>query len=93
MKSVAKIHKSGFVHTDIKLDNIMVTFNHEVVLIDYGQAQQYKSDIGVHRPNKPVTHDYNPYFCSINVLRKQTLSRRDDFIQIVYNLMCLSNEF
>ena len=40
-----------------------------------------------------MNHDYNPHFCSINVLRKQTLSRRDDFIQIVYNLMCLSNEF
>jgi len=89
---VSKLHSTGHVHNDIKLDNIMISEENEVTLIDFGQAQKYTSK-GVHRPNLPVKQYGNPHFCSKNVFEDQTLSRRDDLIQVIYNLMCLTNSY
>ena len=93
VNSVKNLHSTGYIHNDIKLDNIMLTESIEVVLIDYGKAEKFNLADKSHRPNKHVVQYGNPHFCSKNVHLDQTLSRRDDLIQIVYNLMCLFNSY
>ena len=51
MKAIQNIHEAGYVHGDIKLDNIMVDANKRVFLIDYGCAQSFYLEDGSHRPN------------------------------------------
>ena len=50
IESVANIHSTGYLHLDIKLDNIMVSERNEIVLIDYGQARKYLLEDGTHCP-------------------------------------------
>ena len=38
VESAQSIHNAGYVHADIKLDNIMVDQQNKVFLIDYGCA-------------------------------------------------------
>mgnify|MGYP000462558045 CR=1 FL=1 len=91
---VKSIHSSGYVHTDLKLDNIMIDHQNKVFIIDYGNAQKFLLPDGTHRPNGSGPDKFvNVHFGSNNALNKETISRRDDIIQIIYNLMCLSNSF
>ena len=71
----------------------MITTTNEVILIDYGKAEKIYLSDSTHRPNNPVACYGNPHFCSKNLLHDQTLSRRDDLIQVVYNLICLQSSF
>ena len=71
----------------------MLTESIEVVLIDFGKAEKFNLADGCHRPNNLKVQTGNPYFCSKNLHLDQTLSRRDDLIQVVYILMCLHNSF
>ena len=80
VESVQSLHSTGYIHNDIKLDNVMITDDNEVVLIDYGKAEKFGLQGMSHRPNKPVVQYGNPHFCSKNVHHNQTLSRRDDLI-------------
>ena len=94
IEAVESIHNSGFVHTDLKLDNIMFNSQNKVFIIDYGNAQKFQLPDGTHRPNGSGPDKFvNVHFGSKNALNKQTISRRDDIIQIIYNLMCLANSF
>ena len=67
IQCVANIHSTGFLHNDIKLDNIMIDEDNKVFLIDYGNASKFNLPDGTHRPNLPVDQYGNPYFCSKNV--------------------------
>ena len=87
------IHSVGYIHADIKLDNIMINSKNDVILLDYNLAQKYKLPDGAHRPNLENKDFGNPYFASCNIFNNHTLSRRDDLIQIIYNLMVLYNDF
>jgi len=88
------MHNSSYVHTDIKLDNIMIDRQNKVFIVDYGNAQKFLLPDGTHRPNGSGPDKFvNVHFGSKNALKKETLSRRDDIIQIIYNLMCLANSF
>ena len=81
IKAAESIHNLGYVHTDIKLDNLMFNRENKVFIIDYGNAQKYLLPDGTHRPNGSGPDKYvNPHFGSKNALNKQTLSRRDDLI-------------
>ena len=94
IESAESIHSAGYVHADLKLDNVMVDKENKVYLIDYGCAQKYKLPDGSHRLNGSGPNLFtNVHFGSKNALHKQTISRRDDLIQIVYNLICLKNSF
>ena len=87
------IHSTGYIHLDIKLDNIMISESNEVILIDYGQARKYLLENGSHCPNTGEMEDGNIHFASPNAFKDQTLSRRDDLIQVMYNIMLLENRF
>lgn len=68
-------------------------------IIDFGCAKSYiyrKRPLkGQHLPNMkqpvPVHACRNLFFASKNYFNHNTLSRRDDIIQIVYNLIYLTN--
>ena len=80
-------------HLDIKLDNVLISRENEVVLIDFGQARKYLQPDGSHCPETGEAEWGNIHFASLNAFKKQTLSRRDDVIQVIYSLMCLYNQF
>ena len=70
------IHSSGYVHTDLKLDNIMIDRQNKVFIIDYGNAQKFLLPDGTHRPNGSGPDKFvNVHFGSKNALNKETLSR------------------
>jgi hypothetical protein len=61
-------------------------------LIDYGCSHSYIKD-GVHIKNKidPRDKNRNMVFASKHYFNGNTLSRRDDIISIVYNLLYMMN--
>lgn len=61
----------------------------QLFMIDFGQAQKYLDPDGKHRLNEKKVFELNPLLASKNVLEDNTWSRRDDIIQIVYNLVYL----
>ena len=71
----------------------MVSERNEIVLIDFGQARKYLLEDGTHCPDLKEMEYGNSVFASYNAFKDQTLSRRDDLIQVFYNLMVLQNEF
>ena len=94
IETAESIHNSGYVHTDLKLDNIMINRRNKVFIIDYGNAEKFLLPDGTHRPNGSGPEKFvNVHFGSKNALNKDALSRRDDIIQIIYNLICLFNSF
>ena len=91
LQCVENMHSAGYIHGDIKPDNIMLNEQNKVTLIDFGFAEKFLLPDGSHRPNTGSERDLNPHFCSKNHLNKHTSSRRDDIIQVVYTLMCMKN--
>ena len=62
-------------------------------LIDFGSSYRYRNYSGVHikDTNSEVSTDRNLAFVSKNYFNGTTLTRRDDIISIVYNLIYLMN--
>jgi hypothetical protein len=62
-------------------------------LIDFGFSQSFLDEQGVHiaKSNIDCKIDRNIVFASKNYFNGTTLSRRDDIISIVYNLLYLMN--
>ena len=64
----------------------------DIFMIDFGVSRKYIDENGVHLPNEDVLSFIgNIIFASHIAFRCQTLSRRDDIIQIIYNLVYLMN--
>lgn len=84
------IHERGFLHLDIKPDNILVDASGDhVTLIDFGFSQPYMYE-GQHLP--PTSHgptQGNVLFCSTAYLKGQTPSRRSDIESLAYTLIML----
>ena len=89
MSALRWIHEKGFVHRDIKPDNIMLKQDGKTLcLIDYGFAKRYRNVIdGLHIPSSNITSIIGSLsFCSYNIHKQQLPSRRDDLISM---LLCL----
>ena len=41
IKGLRNLHKVGYVHNDIKAENIMLDFDYNVIIIDFGCATKY----------------------------------------------------
>lgn len=50
-ETVSKIHESGYIHGDLKPDNIMLTDNGETRIIDFGFAQKVNQTLKGSTPN------------------------------------------
>ena len=100
-----ELHSIGYVHNDLKLDNICVggtkkgDEQDQLKLIDFGIASQFvKNEGSLKEPTNDDEHanvqtkrfQGNYAFCSPNVLRNKTTSRRDDFLSLVYILIYLT---
>lgn len=64
LKALNHCHKENIVHRDIKPNNIMVTTDGEVKLIDFGLAKQFSKPY-----EKLKTFAGTPYFISPEVIR------------------------
>jgi casein kinase 1 len=88
------VHTLGYVHNDIKLDNILVGFKDPtmVYLIDFGLTCKYLKDDGSHIEKKNMRKfSGNFLFASLNSCRGNNKSRRDDIQSAVYIMMYLLN--
>jgi casein kinase 1 len=137
LKAIQRLHSIGYLHLDIKPDNMLLEPNKEdnansyirsrqelksfeqvehacrqiraiqsnvnaneqkwvtcdLFMIDFGVSRKYYDEATKkHLPNKEV-HSFvgNIIFASHHAFKCQTLSRRDDIIQIVYNMVYLMN--
>lgn len=89
------IHNNGFIHRDIKPDNIMIDFKlneMNIHIIDFGLCKPYLNN-NVHIPIKKVSGliGSNNY-ASVNAHKFVELSRRDDLESVCYILLFLYSE-
>eukprot|EP00347_Sterkiella_histriomuscorum_P003421 403364357 len=90
------LHKLGYVHCDLKPDNILIgtdpAVDHNIYLIDFGLAHYYLTPRGRHiAPPKKASFKGSISYCSLNVLNKQHPSRRDDLESMLYVILFLLN--
>jgi serine/threonine protein kinase len=65
------LHRKGYVHQDIKLENIMLTYKNKIKIIDY----DFLVDINnIYRNYRCGT----PSYCSPEIIRKETPHRKND---------------
>jgi serine/threonine protein kinase len=63
-------------------------------LIDFGLSQTYLGDDKSHLPQVKLDNMVGSlFYCSINVMKFQTYSRRDDLISLIYMLIDLMDDF
>ena len=88
--ALEEIHSKGFLHLDVKPDNILVdTSGKQVTLIDFGFSRTYM-DEGLHLPptgRGPAQG--NAVFCSTAYIKGETPSRRSDIESLAYTLILL----
>ena len=71
------MHEAGYLHCDIKPDNVIGTFEDTDTLIDFGLAHRFQDNKGKHVPNHTISRFKGHgmlfplgfrYFCSKNTL-------------------------
>ena len=83
------LHSLGFVHNDLKLENILIGNKDPsiIYLIDFGLTCKFLEEDGSHTSKKFINKfSGNFMFASLNSYRGNTKSRRDD-IQSALNIM------
>lgn len=87
LSALQSLHSKGYLHRDIKPDNICIGDCSELYLIDFGLARKYRRK-GKHLPcDVEKQFQGNCYWASSNVLRGVTASRRDDLESLLYVLL------
>jgi serine/threonine protein kinase len=90
LSALQSLHSKGYLHRDIKPDNICIANCSELYLIDFGLARKYRRK-GKHLACESETHfQGNCYWTSTNILRGMTASRRDDLESLLYVLLYFS---
>ncbi len=91
------LHSLGYIHNDIKLDNLMVgrgPFKEEIFLIDFGVSTRFLDSQGNHISPEGVDgatyqHRGNAQLASDQVLAGNWPSRRDDLLSAFYLLILM----
>ena len=87
---LASLHSHGYVHCDVKPDNIMLTRERTVVLIDFGLAHKFVDESGTHMPEQKVrTFKGTWMYSSKNSVQRLRQTRRDDLESLLYVVMRL----
>jgi WD40 repeat protein len=60
VSALAATHQAGVYHLDLKPDNILLTPEGRIVLIDFGAAKQESATLGPTRSTRAFTPDYAP---------------------------------
>ena len=77
-----EIHARGVLHRDIKPDNVIITPNDELIIIDYGLSIA----MGVPQPTLEGTRAYcAPSICCLG----RSASVETDYISLVYTMMAM----
>ena len=77
-----EIHARGVLHRDIKPDNVIITPNDELIIIDYGLSIA----VGVPQPTLEGTRAYcAPSICCLG----RSASVETDYISLVYTMMAM----
>ena len=92
VEQLEKLHAAGYVHCDLKPDNVMVRVDGHATLIDFGLSHKYIDKRGQHIPFEKVGNFKGTYhFCSKNTLERIRQTRRDDMESLFYTIMRLCN--
>ena len=94
IKRVQVLHNIGYIHNDIKLENILVSGQDpsKILLIDFGLSQKYLNPDGSHIKKKQLEKfSGNFLFASFNSCRGCNKSRRDDLQSIMLLMVYLLN--
>lgn len=89
------MHNLGFVHNDLKLDNILIgnKDSSKIHLIDFGLSQSFYDPNGKHIEKMNLDKfSGNFMFASLNSCRGNNKSRRDDVQSIMLIMIFLLNE-
>lgn len=95
LKRLSILHELGFVHNDLKLDNILVGHKDPslIYLIDFGLTCKYLEADGTHSKKKYIEKfSGNFLFASLNSCRGNNKSRRDDIQSLMYIMVYLLNK-
>ena len=93
IERIRTLHELNYVHNDLKLENFLV--GHEdtsrLYLIDFGLASRYLDEQTGEHIEKVSLHKFsgNFMFASLNSLRGNNKSRRDDIESALYVLIYL----
>ena len=95
LERLQTLHERGYLHLDLKLENLMIPISRDkslIYLIDFGISKPFLDHKGVHikkRSNVPFTG--NILFASKNLFVNREQSRRDDLISLVYLVLYFLN--
>ena len=86
LDSIETLHRNGFIHQDVKVDNFRVKEDGTVIILDFGIMMEYMPN-GKHKARGKFGFQGTPNYASINALLGFTLSRRDDLECLAYSII------
>ena len=92
-QAIGEIHQVELVHRDLKLDNIMITKNHQVKVIDFGIIKNYYTNFEMTKPNLLLG---SPASMSPEQIRSDLIDYRSDIFSlgvVLYEIFANINPF
>lgn len=90
LRAIEFIHSKGWIYRDLKPENVMLSYDNKVYLVDFGMAKPYLMENGEHIPEVGGRKmSGTAWYVSINTHRGIDQSRRDDLESLFYLLILL----